>query len=78
MQGDVHEGHAGGDSDHGAIAEAQLADSLGDDIDQDLGAGDLGQGSIDKFASHNDLGKLGIMSESGQIARVNTERSSAW
>ena len=41
--------HAGADDDHGAVAEAQLADPLGDHIDKDLGVGDLGKGAMDKF-----------------------------
>jgi hypothetical protein len=49
VESDVHEGHTGADSDHGAVAEAELADPLRDDIDEDLGVGDLGEGAMDKF-----------------------------
>lgn len=49
VKSDVHKGHAGADDDHGAVAEAQLADPLGDHIDKDLGVGDLGKGAMDKF-----------------------------
>ena len=49
VESDIHEGHARADDDHGAIAQAKLADALGDNIDQDLGVGDLGKGAMDKF-----------------------------
>ena len=49
VQSDIHEGHAGADDDHGAIAKAELADPLGDHVDKDLGVGDLGKGAMDKF-----------------------------
>ncbi len=42
MQGNIHKGHAGGDGNHGAVAEAELADALGDHIDKDLWATDFG------------------------------------
>ena len=42
VQGNIHKGHAGGDGNHGAVAEAELADALGDHIDKDLWATDFG------------------------------------
>ena len=42
VQGDIHKGHAGGDGNHGAVAEAELAHALGDHIDEDLWATDFG------------------------------------
>jgi len=42
VQGDIHKGHSGGDGDHWAVAEAELADAFGDHIDKDLWATDFG------------------------------------
>ncbi len=49
VEGNVHKSHAGADGDHRAVAEAKLADALGDDVDEDLGVCDLGKGAMDKF-----------------------------
>ncbi len=49
VESDVHKGHAGADNDHRAVAEAKLADALGNDVDEDLGVSDLGKGAVDKF-----------------------------
>ena len=49
VEGNVHKGHAGADGDHRAVAEAKLADPLGNDVDEDLGVCDLGKGAMDKF-----------------------------
>ena len=49
VKSDIHEGHPGTDGDHRAVAEAELADTLGNHVDEDLGVGNLGKGAMDKF-----------------------------
>lgn len=49
VKSDIHEGHPGTDGDHRAVAEAELADTLGNHVDEDLGVGNLGKGTMDKF-----------------------------
>ena len=49
VQSDIHEGHTRTDDDHGAVTKTKLPDAFRDNVDQDLGVGDLGKGAMDKF-----------------------------
>jgi hypothetical protein len=72
LEGDVHEGELGVEGDERSKSLAELADPLGDDVDENLGAVDDFEGVLDEGVFHRreGSGRNGVKGKSLSLRRV--------